>query len=320
MEKPPLRLIMLGNGPFAVPTFRRLCETGRNVLALVTRPPKGKSREPASRSLLEPIAHQHGTPVLSPTDINATDALATLAGLAPDLLVVCDYGQILSKNALAAARLGGVNLHASLLPRYRGAAPINWAIHDGLTETGVTVLHMDARIDAGPCLAQERVAIDPDETAVELEARLAEIGSELILRTIDDLAAGRARPIPQDPALASRAPRLKKTDGLIDWSRPAIAIKNQVRAMEPWPKTYTYWHRKGGPPLRLILGRVQPMPHALNQPPGTVIEAQGDRLLIGTASGTLAIETLQPSGKRLLTTAEFLRGYPVRPGDLFGSE
>ena len=149
---------------------------------------------------------------------------------------------------------GGVNLHASLLPKYRGAAPINWAIYHGETETGVTVIHMTPQIDAGPCIAQARVAIGPDETAAELEPRLAELGARLICETIDLLEAGRVEAIPQDAALASKAPRLKKTDGLIDWSRPAAAIKNHIRAMEPWPKTYTFWHRPDGPPVRLILG------------------------------------------------------------------
>ena len=145
-------------------------------------------------------------------------------------------------------------LHASLLPKYRGAAPINWAIYHGETETGVTVIHMTPQIDAGPCIAQARAAIGPDETAADLEPRLAELGARLICETIDRLEAGRVEAIPQDAALASKAPRLKKTDGLIDWSRPAAAIKNQIRALEPWPKTYTFWHRPDGPPLRLILG------------------------------------------------------------------
>jgi methionyl-tRNA formyltransferase len=165
--------------------------------------------------------------------------------------VVCDYGQILAPATLATARRGGVNLHGSLLPKYRGAAPINWAIYHGETESGVTVIHITPQIDAGPCIAQARTAIGPDETAAELEVRLAELGAGLMCEAIDLLEEGRQQALPQDAALAGKAPRLKKSDGLIDWRRPAAAIKNHVRAMEPWPKTYTFWHRCDGPPLRL---------------------------------------------------------------------
>ncbi len=225
--------------------------------------------------------------------------------------MVCDYGQILAPATLAAARHGGVNLHASLLPKYRGAAPINWAIYHGETETGVTVIHMTPQIDAGPCIAQARAAIGPDETAADLEPRLAELGARLICETIDRLEAGRVEAIPQDAALAGKAPRLKKTDGLVDWSRPAAAIKNQIRAMEPWPKTYTFWHRPGGPPVRLILGPasvVQPLwcgrpactgagetpaPQVI---PGTVLEAAGNRLVI--AAGEDAVMPAERPARR----------------------
>ena len=169
-----------------------------------------------------------------------------LRALAADLFVICDYGQILSAETLATARLGGINVHGSLLPKYRGAAPINWAIYHGETETGVSIIHMTPRVDAGPLVAQGRTPIGPEETAVELEGRLAEIGSWLARRTIDEIAAGQLEEIPQDLSQASKARRLKRTDGLIDWARPAAAIKNQVRAMEPWPKTYTFWHRPAG--------------------------------------------------------------------------
>ena len=197
--------------------------------------------------------------------------------------MVCDYGQILAPETLATAPLGGINLHGSLLPKYRGAAPINWAIYNGETETGVTVIHMTPQIDAGPCIAQAATPIGPDETAVELEARLAELGGWLVRRAIDAVAEGRLEALPQDPALASKAPRLKKTDGAIDWRRPALALKNQVRAMEPWPRTYTFWHRSHGRTLRLILGPLdvetsRHSPSAIR--PGTVLEAHGDRLVI----------------------------------------
>ena len=234
--------------------------------------------------------------------------------------MVCDYGQILSPATLAATRRGGVNLHASLLPKYRGAAPINWAIYNGETETGVTVLEITPRIDAGGCLAQSRVAIGPDETAAELEVRLADVGARLACETIDRLESGDIRAVPQDASLVTKAPRLKKTDGAIDWSRSAAAIKNQIRAMEPWPKTYTFWHRADGPPVRLILGPASVVDSNSAAAPGTVLEASADRLIIAAGENAVMPGSVQPSGKRLLPIAEFLRGYHVQLGDRFGAE
>ena len=193
-----MRLLMLGTGPFAVPTFRALYDTRHSVAALVTAPlaPIGASRSSRSvRSATSPgsTAPRSSIPRTSTRRMRRRDWQSFEA----DLLVVCDYGQILSPATLAAARRGGVNLHASLLPKYRGAAPINWAIYHGETETGVTVIHMTPQIDAGPCIAQTRVAIGPDETAAELEARLAEVGARLVCETIDSLEAGRVRALPQ---------------------------------------------------------------------------------------------------------------------------
>ncbi len=319
-----MRVIMMGTGPFAVPTLKRLFASRHAVLALVTRPPRpvhGKSRAEANPT--REVAIQHGTPIHEPVDVNAPPARAVLASHRPDLLVVCDYGQILSGETLEIARFGGINLHASVLPKYRGAAPIQWAIYRGETETGATVIHMTPQLDAGPAIAQARTPIGPEETAAELEPRLAELGAALVLEAIEALEAGTASAIEQDAAQATRAPRLKKELGLVDWSRPAVAIKNQVRALEPWPKTHTFWQRPGGEPLRLILDKVRVEPPATSPAgdvlPGTVLEAQGDRLLIATGQGALAIEAIQPAGKRMLSTAEFLRGYGVRPGERFGS-
>ncbi|MBN2580534.1 MAG: methionyl-tRNA formyltransferase [Pirellulales bacterium] len=328
-----MRLLMLGTGPFAVPTFRDLFSTRHEILALVTAPvcaARGRPAPPVSP--LRDVAHEHGTPVYDPEDVNAEESQTQLRQYGADLLVVCDYGQILATETLAAARLGGINLHASLLPRYRGAAPINWALYHGETETGVTVIHMTPQVDAGPCIAQATTQIDPEEDAVQLEQRLSELGAWLMRRTIDNLEAGRLEALPQNPALASKAPRLKKSDGLVDWTRSARDIKNQVRAMEPWPKTYTFWHRKKGPPLRLILGPLTTFDAAegdspifsaqkLGQsPPGTVLEAEGDRLLVVAGSGAVLPKTIQPAGKRALTVDAFLRGYRVQAGDRFGGE
>ena len=318
-----MKLIMMGTGPFAVPTFAGLYQTHHDIAALVTSPVRGRNaKHVVPVSPLRDLAHEHGTPIIEPEDVNSPESVQRLREFGADLLVVCDYGQILAAGTLAAVRLGGVNLHGSLLPRYRGAAPINWAIYRGERESGVTVIHMTPRVDAGPCIAQAATVIEPEETAVELERRLSEMGAWLIRRAIDSVETGRLEALPQDPALASKAPRLKKTDGAIDWSRPAAAIHDQVRALEPWPRTYTFWHRPDGPAVRLILDRVaviecRPDP---GTPPGTVVEAQGDRLTVAAGDGALRLLSIQPAGKRALAADEFLRGYRVQPGERFGPE
>lgn len=316
-----MRLVMVGTGPFGVPTFRRLYDSEHAVVALVTGPLAERTSRPMAPSPIRQIAQDHGTPIYDPEDINTTAAQARLRQFEADLLVVCDFGQILSAGTLATARLGGVNLHGSLLPKYRGAAPIQWAVYHGETETGVSVIHMTPQVDAGPVIAQERLAIGPDETAAELEPRLAELGAGLVLRAIGSLAAGNVPAVPQDRSLASKAPRIKKSDGLIDWNRPAAAIKNQVRAMQPWPKTYTFWHRADGPPLRLIVGPVSVVDTPdTSSAPGTILEAHGDRLLVAVGRGAVLLASVQPAGKKLLPVHDFLLGYRVQPGDRFGSD
>ena len=316
-----MRLIMMGTGPFAVPTFQGLFDTNHVVAALVTAPMRthrGKDVSPVSD--IRDIAHQHGTTIFDPENVNTPERQGLLAACNADLLVVCDYGQILAPATLAAAQLGGINLHASLLPKYRGAAPINWAIYHGETETGVTVIHMTPRIDAGPCIAQARVVIGPEETAGELERRLADMGAWLIRRTIDSLEAGQLEALPQDPALASSARRLKKSDGLIDWRRPGVAIRNQIRAFEPWPKTYTFWLRHDEPAVRMIFGPVAVVESVASALPGMVLEAAGSRLVIAAGEGAVMPRSVQPAGKRSQEIDEFLRGYRVQAGDRFGAE
>ncbi len=309
-----MRIVMLGTGPFAVPTLRALAASRHDVLRVVTRPPRGRRAEVPPMQL---AANELGIDVWQPETINAEDACATLRDLAVDLLVVCDYGEILKPPALAATRLGGINLHGSLLPKYRGAAPVQWAVLHGDAETGSTVIQMTPGLDAGPMLAVDRVAIDPDETSGELEARLSERGAALVLRVVDELETGTAQPLRQNKAAASKAPRLEKEHGLVDWSRPATAIKNQVRALDPWPRAYTHWQRVAGEPLRLILDRAQAVAEPTNSAPGTVIEA-GARLIVATGDGAVEILQIQPSGKRVMAAGEFLRGYQLKAGAVLG--
>jgi methionyl-tRNA formyltransferase len=269
------------------------------------------------------VARERAVEVFEPDSINSPEAQAWLDEKAADLFVVCDYGQILSRETLALARVGGINLHASLLPKYRGAAPINWAIYHGESETGVTVIHMTPQLDAGPALVRERTPIAPAETAPELEARLAELGAGAVLKAIGILARGENKAgIPQDMKLVTKAPRLKKEDGLVDWSRTAKEIFDQVRSFEPWPKTYTFWQRPGHEPVRLILERVEPMAAILSDSGGiaaaSIIQADGQGLVVACGKGALRVQSLQPAGKRAMSAGEFLRGHPLKVGDRLG--
>ena len=329
-----LRIVMMATGPFAVPTFRALLgpPDRYQVVALFTRPEREahtRDKQQPAANLMRAMALDLDLPVYEPEDINAPAAQAELTQLSADLLLVCDYGQILSRETLGLARLGGINLHGSLLPKYRGAAPIQWAIYHGETETGVTVIHMTPRLDAGPCLVQKSTPIDPNETAMDLEPRLAELGVSAVLEAIEHLETGRGGvAIPQDPKLATKAPRLKKSDGLVDWFRSAQEIRNQVRAFQPWPKTYSFWRRPDGEPLRLILEDVAIGTEEVVQAtlagetrpaPGTVISVDKQALMILCGQGAILPQIIQPAGKRAMSIGEFLRGHPVQAGDRFGN-
>jgi len=314
-----MRIVMMGTGPFAVPTFQALLESDHEVVALVTRPVRPvRGRGGAPINPMKEVADAAGLAVISPESINEPNALEQLKGWAADLFVVCDYGQILSADALSLSRLGGVNLHGSLLPKYRGAAPVQWAVFQGETETGVTVIHMTPRLDAGPCLAQVATPIGADETSEELEPRLSQLGVPAVLDSIRMLAEHDGEsPLGeiQDPSQATKAPRLKKQDGCVDWSRSAQQIRDQVRALKPWPGTYTELAKKGGQPLRLILDAVEVADSSQQaDDPGTVVLADGKQLHVATGEGVLAITHLKPAGKRVMEVAEFLRGHRIEPG------
>jgi methionyl-tRNA formyltransferase len=319
-----MRILMMGTGPFAVPTFRALLASDHTVLALVTRPAvaaPGRSSAVVSSGPMRDVAEAAGLPVYAPESINDPLVIAELTAIGADLCVVCDYGQILSPGALAIAKLGGINLHASLLPRYRGAAPIHWALYHGETTTGVSVIQMTPGLDAGPCLVQIPMAIAADEDAVALEHRLAQLGVEAVLQAIALLAGCDQRAslgIDQDRTQASKARRLRKTDGRVDWTRTARQIFDQVRAFKPWPGSYTEWQRTKGP-QRLLLERVTVVDmDRPNADSGTVVQVTPQRVIVACGQGHLGLEVIQPAGKKPLETAAFLRGYPLRPGDRLG--
>lgn len=313
----------MGTGPFAVPTFESLVESEHDVAALVTRPqPKVRTRGKAPVNPMRESAEARGIGILSPDDVNADAAQKQLTALRPDLFVVCDYGQILSRKTLAIPRLGGINLHGSVLPKYRGAAPVQWAILNGDEETGITVIHMTPKLDGGPALTVRKTPIGMNETAAELEPRLSSLGVDAVHEAIEMLArwdGESAIGAPQDPSLASRAPRLNKADGKVDWSRSATEIRNQIRALKPWPGTFTVWQRPNGQPIRLILDQVDVAdPTTADVAPGTVVVSDGHQLSVATADGLLSIEKIQPAGKRVMGIDAFLRGHPIPVGTQLG--
>src|SRR5262249_47826225 len=249
-----MRIVMMGTGLFAEPTFEALLASAHPVVGLVTQPDRATGQERGSTRQtgrgMKTIALEQGMPVLQPESINTPEGVAALRELRPDLLVVAAYGQILAHDVLAAATNGGINVHASLLPKYRGAAPIAWALYHGETRTGVTIIRMSIYLDAGDILAQEAIDIGPEETAGELEARLSPLGGRLAVQVIGQIAAGTTHGVKQDKSQVTKAPKLTKEQGLIDWSRTAAQVCNHVRAMQPWPTAYTFLHREGQAPLR----------------------------------------------------------------------
>jgi methionyl-tRNA formyltransferase len=322
-----MKLVMMGTGGFALPTFEALLASPHQVVGLVTQPDRVAGQERGStrqvgRSMKD-IALEHNLPVFQPDSINTPEGVAALQAFGPDLLVVAAYGQILSKEVLAVPPKGGINVHASLLPKYRGAAPVAWAIYHGEQQTGVTIIRMTTGLDAGDMLAQVTLDIRPDETAGELEARLAPLGAKAALGVIDQIAAGTASGIKQDKTQVTKAPKLKKEDGLIDWARDARQVCNQVRAMQPWPTAYTFFHHQAQPPLRLIVHKASwhPCLDGESAPPGHVIITPGKISVLYVTTGQqskVEIMELQPAGKRRMSALEFLRGHRLQAGDRFG--
>ncbi len=308
-----MRIVFLGSGAFAIPSFAALIDAGHDVAALVCQPDreKGRGRE-LSPPPLKPVAEGRGVPVLQPRRIKEPAPLDALRALRPDLQVVVAYGQILPKPLIEMAPLGTVNVHGSLLPRYRGAAPIQWAIAGGETETGVTTMLIDEGLDTGPILLARAIAIGPEETAGQLEPRLARAGAELLVETVSGLAAGALVPRPQDHSLATHAPRLRKEDGRMNWSQPASVLARRVRAFDPWPGSTT---TLGGRSLKVLRGR-------LDEPgtgePGTVIRIDHVGVLVACGEATrLLLLDVQPESRRPMSAASFAAGARLQPGARF---
>jgi methionyl-tRNA formyltransferase len=308
-----LRTVFLGSGAFAIPSFEALLDAGHHVLALVSQPDKEKGRGRAlAPPPLKPVAEARGIPVLQPRRVRHPEAQAELQRLSPDLQVVVAYGQILPRSVIDIPRLGTVNVHGSLLPRFRGAAPIQWAIASGDTQTGVTTMLIDEGLDTGPVLLARPTPIGPEETASELEARLARLGASVLLETVDGLAAGTLRPRPQDHSQATVARLLEKEDGRIDWKLPAEAIARRVRAFHPWPGAFT---RFRGRTLKVLRARAV---EAGGAPPGVVARVDGEAIEVGCGGDSrLRLLELQPESRKAMTAAAFAAGARISPGSRF---
>lgn len=322
-----MRLILFGTGPFAVPTYQWLIDQ-HDVVAMVTRPIEdaGKRRK-TSKNPTRDLGEATGLDILDPKSCNDPEFVLQLKAMNADLFVVCDYGQILSRDCLAASKLGGINLHGSLLPKYRGAAPIQWCVYNGDTVTGVTVIHMTAKLDGGPCIVKSELKIGDDETAEELEPRLSALGPDavgLAIQMLESWDGESSLGELQDPAEVTKAPRLKKSDGKIDFNRSAKQIFDQVRAFVPWPRSFTNWTPEGKSPIRLIIGRTAVVLESewaeesvATVEAGAVALCDSKRLWIQTGDGLISIEEIQPSGKRQMPIADFLRGHQPKVGDVF---
>lgn len=318
----PLRLLMMGTGAFALPAFRGLLDSPHDVVGLVTQPDRTGRGHHRHVNPLKELAISAGVPVLQPEKASSPESLDQLRALEADLYVVAAYGQILSAKLLQIPRYGAINLHGSLLPKYRGAAPIQYAVWNGETRTGVTIFQIVRELDAGPILGTVETDIGPQETSGELHDRLAELAVPLTLRVIDEIESGTVNPTAQEDSEATFAPRIPKAAGSIDWSQSAEQIGRHVRAMQPWPMPFTFLQRRGEQPIRLLVPEVRvvdPAPPA-DSTPGTVLPSPADQLHVATGDRTLGIVRIQPSGKRAMTAAEFLRGHPLGPGAHFAPE
>ncbi len=313
-----MRIVFMGSAELACPCLDRLLESKADPVAgVVTQPDRPQGR--ALRLAPCPVrAHlgRSGLPVLTPENINTPESEWALRELRPDLMIVVAYGQILKPAILKIPPRGCVNVHASLLPQYRGAAPIQWAIAHGETRTGVTTMFLDAGLDTGDILDRAEEPIRGDDTAGTLHDRLARLGAELLIRTVAAIREGAVRRTPQDPAAATYAPKLKKNDGRLDWTRPAIELHNQIRGFNPWPGCYVEFPHIKPPRVKVLKSR--PVPAGGQAQPGEILAAQGEGPLIQAGVQALRLLELQPEGRKAMSGAAFLCGHPLRPGDRVG--
>ena len=306
-----MNILFMGTPDFAVPSLQALLEAGHAVCGVFTQPDKPKNRGmKLQASPVKEFALSKEIPVFQPGKLRDGTALAQMQSLDPELIVVAAYGRILPEDILNAPPYGCINVHSSLLPKYRGAAPINWAILNGEKETGVTIMHMAPELDAGDIILQRSTPIGPDETAPELFDRLAQMGGALLVEAVAQLQAGTAPRIPQDGSQATYAPMLSRELSPLDWSKPAQALHNQVRGLLPWPAAAGVF---SGIRCKVFLTDI--IDHTTTAKPGTVVEAGKGGIVMACGGGSLLrILELQPDGKKRMAAADFLRGHPLATG------
>ena len=305
-----MRIVFMGTPEFAVPSLEALLKSDDRVVGIVTQPdrPRGRGQR-LSPSPVKVIAQREQLPLLQPTKMKDPAFMAELSGWKPDLIAVAAFGRILPPAILSLPPRGCVNVHGSLLPKYRGAGPIQWAIINGETETGITTMLMDEGMDTGAILLQEAIPIAPEDTAGSLSSRLADLGGRLLVETLAQLKMGTLIPRPQDHAQGSLAPLLKKEDGVIDWSLPATVIANRIRGMTPWPGAYTFLQAD-----RWMIYRATAMDEAATSAPGHVTAVTKDAIHVATGQGVLAIRELQPANGRRMPAVQYLAGHPLQIG------
>ncbi len=308
---PKLKIIFMGTPEFAVPSLSALCDMDVAVPLVVTQPdrPKGRGRKlmpPPVKTAAQTLEFE----ICQPETVKSDAFYQDIAQRRPDLLVVVAYGRILPKRLLEIPVYGAVNVHASLLPKYRGPAPIQWAIINGDSETGVTTMLMDAGLDTGEILMRSPMAIHPEDTAGTLHDKLAYAGGDLLKQTITAMAVGTLRPMPQNHGEASYAPLLKKSDGRIDWQEPASVIERKIRGLNPWPLAHTF---HGDRRLNIFKAELRPCPQK-DAPPGTVLSGFSGELRVATGDAALALLEIQGASGKRLPARDFLSGHPIAPG------
>ena len=303
----------MGTPDFAVPSLKKLIEKGYDVKLVVTQPDKPAGRgKKITPPPVKVVAEKAGIPVYQPEKVKENSELKKkLLEIEPDLIVVAAYGKILPEWLLNLPKHGTINVHASLLPKYRGASPIQWALLNGEEETGVTIMKVIPELDAGDIISQKRVKIEKEDNAKTLHDKLSEVGAELLVETIPLYISGKLKPVPQREEEATYCPQIKKEMGKIEWSESAEKIFNKIRAFTPWPSAYTTFRGK-----RVKILKAEPVEGSGR--PGEVIKA-GRELTVATGKGALRIERLRPEGRKEISGEEFVRGYRVKEGDLFGS-
>jgi methionyl-tRNA formyltransferase len=308
-----VRLVFLGTPAFAVPTLEKIVAAGHQVLAVVTQPdrPRGRGQNPAAPPVKE-TALRLNLPLFQPERIRRPEGIEYLRALPLEAMVVVGYGQIIPQAIIDLAPLGIINVHGSLLPKYRGAGPVQWAILNGEIRTGVTTMRIDAGLDTGDMLLKAETEIAPDENAIELGRRLAVLGADLLVETLAGLGAGRIAPEKQDSTQATYAPLLKKEDGRIDWTQPAAAIHNRVRGLQPWPSAYTGFR---GQALHIWKSRVTETPSNAARP-GTVFSVRP--LLVSCGAGALELVEVQMEGRKRLPAGDFANGQRLAENESLG--